>query len=54
MESLDLVTRTALQDVRLSFQRARLLSDIRSTNVLLGLTFAVLILTAVLVIRGKS
>lgn len=54
MESLDLVTRAALQDVRLSFDRARLLSDIRSTNVLLGLTFVVLILTAILVIRGKS
>jgi hypothetical protein len=54
MESLDLVTRAALQDVRLSFERARLLSDIRSTNVLLGLTFVVLILTAILVIRGKS
>jgi hypothetical protein len=53
MESLDLVTRAALQDVRLSFERARLLSDIRSTNVLLGLTFVVLILTAILVIRGK-
>ena len=54
MESLDLVTRSALQDVRLSFERARLLSDIRSTNVLLGLTFVVLILTAILVIRSKS
>jgi hypothetical protein len=54
LESLDLVTRTALHEVRLSFDRARLLADIRSTNVLLGLTFVLLILTGILVVRTTT
>jgi len=52
LESLDLVTRTALHEVRLSFERARLLSDIRSTNVLLGLTTVLAFLTLLLVWRN--
>jgi hypothetical protein len=54
LQSLDFVTRTALHEVRLSYDRARLLTDIRSTNVLLGLTFVLLILTAILVFRPKA
>jgi hypothetical protein len=52
LESLDFLTRTALHEVRLSYERARLLTDIRSTNVLIGLTFVLLILTGILAFKA--
>jgi hypothetical protein len=52
-ERLDRLTREGLEEVRLSFDRARLLSDIRSTNVLLLLTAVLAILTLISVIRAS-
>jgi len=53
LESLDRLTRAGLEEVRLSFERARLLSEIRSTNVLLGLTAVLALLTFILVVRNS-
>ena len=44
---VDRLTREGLHDVRLSLDRARLLADIRSSNGILGLTFALVLLAAV-------
>jgi hypothetical protein len=52
IDGLNRLTREGLQDVRLSIQRARLLAEIRSTNVLLGLTAVLIVLTLILVVRA--
>jgi hypothetical protein len=53
LDSLDRLTQESLEDVRLSFERAHLLSEIRSTNVLLGLTMVLALLTLILVVHNS-
>ncbi len=52
LDGLDRLTRDGLRDLRLSLNRARLLSDIRSANALLLLTAVLAVLTAILVLRA--
>lgn len=52
MDGLDRLTKEGLHEVRLTLDRARLLSDIRSTNALLVLTYVLAVLTAILVVRA--
>jgi hypothetical protein len=54
LDSLERLTQESLEEVMLNFRRARLLSDVRSTNVLIGLTTVLAILALILVLRSHT